>query len=95
MEVYIYRVSLVAQTVKNLPVMQEIWVWSLGQEDPLEKKMATPLQYSYLENSTDREAYQLNYNTKLSYRLELLYSESCLDGESYQLSLIYIHKKGK
>ena len=27
--------SLVAQTVKNLPVMQETWVWSLGQEDPL------------------------------------------------------------
>ena len=33
--------SLVAQTVKNLPAMQEIWVLSLGQEDPLEKEMAT------------------------------------------------------
>ena len=30
-----------AQTVKNLPVMQEIRVQSLGQEDPLEKRMAT------------------------------------------------------
>ena len=30
-----------AQTVKNLPVMQETWLWSLGQEDPLEKGMAT------------------------------------------------------
>ena len=29
------------QTVKNLPAMQEIWVQSLGQEDPLEKGMAT------------------------------------------------------
>jgi len=27
--------------VKNLPAMQEIRVWSLGQEDPLEKGMAT------------------------------------------------------
>ena len=27
--------------VKNLPVVQETWVWSLGQEDPLEKGMAT------------------------------------------------------
>ena len=27
--------------VKNLPVMQEIWVQSLDQEDPLEKGMAT------------------------------------------------------
>ena len=33
--------SLVAQLVKNLPVMQETWVQSLGQEDPLEKGMAT------------------------------------------------------
>ena len=29
------------QTVKNLPAMQETWVPSLGQEDPLEKGMAT------------------------------------------------------
>ena len=33
--------SLVAQIVKNLPAMQETWVRSLGQEDPLEKEMAT------------------------------------------------------
>ena len=33
--------SLVAQTIKNLPIMQGTWVQSLGQEDPLEKKMAT------------------------------------------------------
>ena len=30
-----------AQMVENLPVMQEEWVQSLGQEDPLEKEMAT------------------------------------------------------
>ena len=33
--------SLVAQMVKNLPAIQEIQVQSLGQEDPLEKRMAT------------------------------------------------------
>ena len=33
--------SLAAQTVKRLPTMQEAWVRSLGQEDPLEKEMAT------------------------------------------------------
>ena len=32
---------MVTQIVKNLPAMQEIWVISLGQEDPLEKEMAT------------------------------------------------------
>ena len=30
-----------AQTVKRLPAMQETWVQLLGQEDPLEKEMAT------------------------------------------------------
>ena len=35
------RVSLVAQMVKTLPAVQETRVPSLGQEDPLEKGMAT------------------------------------------------------
>ena len=33
--------SLVAQMVKNPPIMQETWVRSLGWEDPLEKGKAT------------------------------------------------------
>ena len=33
--------SQVAQMVKNLPAMQETWIRYLGQEDPLEKEMAT------------------------------------------------------
>ena len=32
---------LVAQTLKGLPAMRETWVRSLGQEDSLEKEMAT------------------------------------------------------
>ena len=36
-----YIPSLVAQTVKNLPAILETCVQSLGQEDPLEKDMAT------------------------------------------------------
>ena len=35
------RASLIAEMVRNLPVMQEIQVQSLGQKDPLEKGMAT------------------------------------------------------
>ena len=35
------RVSLMAEVVKNLPTIQETQVRSLGQEDPLEKGMAT------------------------------------------------------
>ena len=43
---------LVAQMVKNLPAMQETQIRSLGQEDPLEKEIATH-SYSCLENPTD------------------------------------------
>ena len=38
---YITQASLVAQTVKNLPTMQEPWVSSLGWEDPLKEGVAT------------------------------------------------------
>ena len=37
----LFRASLVAQMVKSLPVKCETQVQSLGQEDPLEKGMAT------------------------------------------------------
>ena len=37
----VFRVSLVSSMVKNLPPVQETWVQSLGQEDPLEKEMVT------------------------------------------------------
>ena len=33
--------SLMAQGVKNPPAMQEMWVQSLGWEDPLEEEMVT------------------------------------------------------
>ena len=36
-----YQASLAAQTVKNLPAMQNTWVRSLGWDDPVEKGMAT------------------------------------------------------
>ena len=44
--VFFTGASLVAQTVKNLPMMQKIWVQSLGREDPLEKGIA--IHYSIL-----------------------------------------------
>ena len=49
--------SLVAQMVKRLPVMWEIRVQSLGQEDPLGEGNGNPLQYSCLENSMDGGAW--------------------------------------
>ena len=54
--------SQVALVVKNPPPMQEMqetWVRSLGQEDPLEQEMATHSSgRSCLENSMNREAWQ-------------------------------------
>ena len=41
LKISILWASLVAQIVKNLPAIQETRVWSLGQEDPLAKGMAT------------------------------------------------------
>ena len=37
----VFLASLVAQTIKNPPAMQETWVQSLDWDDPLEKRMAT------------------------------------------------------
>ena len=47
-----------AQMVKNPPAVQETWIRSLGGEDPLEKGIGNPLQYSCLENPMDRGAWQ-------------------------------------
>ena len=45
--------SLLAQMVKNLPAVQETRVLSLGRENALEKRMATQLHYSCLEDPMD------------------------------------------
>ena len=50
--------SLVAQTVKNLPVLRETWVQSLGWEDPWEKRTATQSSILAWRTPMDREAWQ-------------------------------------
>ena len=49
--------AAVAQMIKNLPAMQRTQVRSLSWKDPLERGNGNPLQYSCLENLTDREAW--------------------------------------
>ena len=46
------------QMVKNLPAMQKTQVQALGWEEPLEKGMAKPLQYSHPENPVGRGTWQ-------------------------------------
>ena len=63
------QASLIAQLAKNPPAMQEILVWVLGWEDPLEKgKEGYPLQYAGLENSMDCIVHGVaKSQTRLSY----------------------------
>ena len=49
--------SLIAQSVKNLPAMQETWLQFLGQEDSPGEGNGNPLQNSCLENPMDRGAW--------------------------------------
>ena len=55
-----------AQMVKNLPAMQETWVGSLGREESPGEGNGNPLQYSCLENSMDRGAWQSNMTERIS-----------------------------
>ena len=96
-----YMASLVAQSGKNLPAVQETRVQSLGWEDPLEKEMATPLQYPCLENLMDRgqrivgcspwgrnnNAYMCAYYTYIAYIHIYTYVHSYI----YVYSDIYIY----
>ena len=56
-ELDLEQLALVAQTVKNLPAMQEIWVWSLGWEEPMEKGRATHSSILAWRISMDRGAW--------------------------------------
>ena len=51
------RAFLVAQLVKNLPAVQEIWLLSLGWEDPLEEGMATHSSVPARKISINRKAW--------------------------------------
>ena len=55
----IYRLGFPGGSVsKNPPAIQETRIWSLHREDPVEKEMVIPLQYSCLENPLDKGAWQ-------------------------------------
>jgi len=54
---------LVAQMVKNPPVMQETWVRPLGWEDSLEEGMATHYSIPAWRIPMDRRAWQVGYSS--------------------------------
>ena len=57
-----------AQTVKNLPVMWETWVRSLGWEDPLEEGMAIHSSILAWRILMDRGAWRVTKHTHYSYQ---------------------------
>ena len=76
--------SLVAQTVKHLPTMWETWVWSLGQEDPLEKEIAThsstlAWRIPWTEEPGGLQSMRLQSQTWLGDLTSLYFIQSLLD----------------
>ena len=62
--------SPMAQRVKNSPAMQEtreVWIRSLGREDPLEEENGSPLQYPCLKNAMDKQAGGLQHKSSQSW----------------------------
>ena len=60
-----------AQTVKNLPAMQEAWVQSLGQEDQLEEGMSTHFNIFAWRIPMDRGAWQATVHEVAKTRTQL------------------------
>ena len=91
--------SLVAQRVKHLPSMQETWVWSLDGEDPLEKEMETPLQYSCLENPMDGEAWWATVYGVTKSRTRLsdftsLHLQNSTKLQNFTILLVWFYRRG-
>ena len=74
--------SLIAQLVKNLPVMQETQVRVLGGEDPLEEKMATHSSILAWKNPMDRGAWWATVHgvTRVGHKLATKRPPAALDG---------------
>ena len=67
-----------AQMVKRLPATQETWVQSLGQEDPLEKEMATTGTLAWRTPWTEETVGYSPWCRKDSDMTELSFSHPCL-----------------
>ena len=73
--------SLLAQMVKNPPAMREIWVQSLGWEDPLEKGKATHssilawrIPWTYIVHGVSKSRTQLTFTFTHRYEIQGLRS---------------------
>ena len=87
---------LVAQTVKNLPAIQETLVWSLGWEDPLEEGMATHASILAWRIPMDRRAWWATVHgvpkswTWLSFMCHWVDRQLWLSSFYFHFSLLFI-----
>ena len=72
--------TLVAQTVKNLPVMQETQVQSQGWEDPLEKEMATHSREYHGQRNLASYSPWVHKESDTTERLKLTLLTGCFNG---------------
>ena len=84
--VFIYQASLVAQTVKNLPAMQETWVQSLGWEDPLEEGRPTHSSILSWRIPIDRGAWQATVHGVAKSQIDM--TEELSTAQVYQAPLL-------
>ena len=97
--------SLVAEMVKNLPAVQETWVLSLGEEDPLEKGMAIhssilvwkilwteePGGLQSMGSHSDGQDWATDNSTSFS-SLAHICSPTCISCQAWSLSFGFTHR---
>ena len=88
--VLVHLTVLVAQRLKRLPAMQEIWVWSLGREGPLGRKwQPTPVFFpenpmEELDGLQSTGSQRVGHDWATSRHFTSLHLQSCDSSLSYQ-----------
>ena len=85
----IYFPTLIAQTVKNLPAMQGIWVRYLGQEDHLEKGKATHSSILAWRILWSLMGYSPWGHKELTEQLTLSYQRTTVSQEKYTSVIVW------
>ena len=78
-----------AQRVKHLPAMSETWVQSLGQEDPLEKEMATHSSILSWRIPWVEESGRLQSTEQLHFLFSFLFKEVKLHAKSQSQNVTF------
>ena len=88
-----YRASLIAQLVKNPPAVQETLVQFLGQEDPLEKEIATHSDILAWRIPMDSGAWQATVHGVARLRHDLATKPTYLPTHTHTHTHIYIERE--